>query len=363
MSVQACMAKNITVPCLNSLNRFKIKYKMDKGITPSLFFGGTAYLGISRNKEFRKLVFEGMEQYGVNHGASRNNNITLDIFSIAEDTAAKRFHAEGAIIVSSGYLAAQLVVQHYYASHQLIYAPETHPALWIGTPDPPKMKFSDWVEQTIFRINTSERPSLIISNSLNNLIPEIYDFTWLNRLDPTKKTVLLIDDSHGIGITGEHGEGIFSHVPKLPGVELIVIASMAKALGIDAGLILGYQEGINTLRNSPIYAGSSPPSPGMLYAFVHADEIYTHELNNLRHNLRFFTDLLKSTDDLFFIYDFPVFLILEDSVASFLQKNGFHISSFPYPDPKGKEINRIVISSIHQREELEILADTINRSF
>ena len=48
----------------------------------SLFFGGTAYLGIPHNDEFRKLFIRGMEIYGVNHGASRNNNITLDIFSI-----------------------------------------------------------------------------------------------------------------------------------------------------------------------------------------------------------------------------------------------------------------------------------------
>ena len=334
---------------------------MVKGDTQSLFFGGTAYLGMPRNEEFRKLVFEGMERYGVNYGASRNNNFTLDIFSIAEETASKRFLSEDSIIVSSGYLAAQLVVQHYYASHQLIYAPETHPALWIGSPKPPIMKFSDWVEKTVSMINDSEKPSLIISNSLNNLVPEIYDFDWLKRIDPAKKAVLLVDDSHGLGIMAEHGEGVFCHLPRLPNIETFVIASMAKALGIDAGIILGNAAGILDLRTSPIYAGSSPPSPGMLYAFVHAEEIYAHELGNLRKNLRLFTDLLESTKNLFFIEDFPVFLLQDDQIALDLLKNGINISSFPYPDPKGNPIHRIVISSIHEREELEILANAIGR--
>ena len=326
----------------------------------TLFFGGTAYLGTPWNPDFRKLVIKGIELYGVNHGASRNNNITLDIFSIAEKTAAKRFKAEDAIIVSSGYLAAQLVVQNYYKSHQLIYAPETHPALWLGIPAAPKMKFSDWVEQVIGQINNSDQPSLIISNSLNNLIPEIYDFSWLHRIDPHKRVIILVDDSHGIGITGDEGEGVYSRIPVLPNVQKMVIASMAKALGVDAGLILGNLSIIEQFRSSPVYAGSSPPSPGMLYAFVNSDVIYRRELKNLRMNLRLFTDLLNSGSGLFFIDDFPVFLLKDDIVAAELLKNGINISSFPYPDPKGKSLHRIVLSSSHQREDLEVLANAIN---
>lgn len=333
---------------------------MDKVSKSTLFFGGTAYLGMPWNKDFRKLVIKGMELYGVNHGASRNNNITLDIFSIAEKTAAKRFLSEDAIIVSSGYLAAQLVVQNYYKSHRLIYAPETHPALWLGIPASTKIKFSDWVEQVIIQINNSDLPSLIISNALNNLIPEIYSFSWLHRIDPNKKVIILIDDSHGIGITGDRGEGAYSRIPELPNVQKIVIASMAKALGVDAGLILGNLSIIEQLRSSPVYAGSSPPSPGILYAFVKSEDIYRDELKKLRMNLRLFTDLLNSGSGLFFINDFPVFVLNDDIIAAGLLKNGINISSFPYPDPKGKSLHRIVLSSNHQKEELEILTNAIN---
>jgi 7-keto-8-aminopelargonate synthetase-like enzyme len=327
----------------------------------TFFFGGTAYLGMPWNADFRKLVIQGMELYGVNHGASRNNNITLDIFSIAEKMAAKRFNADDSIILSSGYLAAQLVVQNYYKSHQLIYAPETHPALWLGIPDAPQLKYSTWVEQTILQINSSDLPSLVISNSVNNLIPEIYDFNWLKRIDPHKKVIILVDDSHGIGITGEHGEGAYSRILNLPNVQKIVIASMAKALGVDAGLILGNAAIIEQFRTSPVYAGSSPPSPGLLYAFVNSADIYSNELKKLRMNLRFFTDLLNSESGLHFINDFPIFLLKDDIIATGLLKNGINISSFPYPDPNGKSLHRIVLNSIHQREDLEILANTIKK--
>ena len=333
---------------------------MKKETALSLFFGGTAYLGMPHNEAFKKLVFEGIEIYGVNHGASRNNNITLDIFSLAENEAARRFRAEDSILLSSGYLAAQLVVQHYFKTHLLIYAPDTHSALWIGNPEATRIKFVDWIEKTISLINTSDQPVMIISNSLNNLIPEIYNFDWLKSIDPNKELVLLIDDSHGIGITGDQGEGIYSRLPQLPHIEIFVIASMAKAMGLDAGVILGKRLSIKNLRSSAVYVGSSPPSPGMLYAFVHAGEIYRQELKNLHKNLRLFTDLLESTKNLFFINDFPVFQLLDDELGEDLLKNGINISSFPYPDPMGKSIHRIVITSIHEREELEILANAIN---
>lgn len=328
--------------------------------TISLYFGGTAYLGMPQNEEFRKLFIRGMEIYGVNHGASRNNNITLDIFSIAENEAAKRFGAEAAILVSSGYLSAQLVIQRYSQTHQLIYAPDTHPALWTGIPNPPLMKFCDWADQTVRTINRSSKPCMIITNSVNNLIPEIYDFSWLNQIESSHQHILLVDDSHGIGITGEDGEGVYKSLLGFNSMDTIVISSLAKALGTDAGIILGKESLIRELRKAPIYVGSSPPSPGALYAFTNAGRIFSDELRKLRFNLRFFTDLLNSTKGLFFIPDFPVFLVLDDQLAVHLKKNGIHFSSFPYPDPNGKSLHRLIISSIHTRDELEILSGLIN---
>lgn len=317
-------------------------------------------MGIPHNEEFRELFIRGMEIYGVNHGASRNNNITLDIFSIAEKEAARRFGAPDSIMVSSGYLSAQLVIQNYKTSHKLIYAPETHPALWLGIPNPPKLKFSDWTEQTVKSVKSSAEPCMIITNSVNNLIPEIYDFSWIKRIDPFHEVILMVDDSHGIGITGENGEGVFKKLLDQEGVRTIVISSLAKALGTDAGIILSDFDTIRELRNTPIYAGSSPPSPGTLFAFTNAEHLYSEELKKLRHNLRLFTDLLISKEKLFFIPDFPVFLVPDEQLAIYLKKNGINFSSFPYPDPKSKLLHRIVISSIHTHEELVILAGLIN---
>ncbi len=320
------------------------------------FFGGTAYLGIPHNEKFKQLVFEGIDLYGTNFGASRNNNVTLDIFSIAEAEAAKRCGAEDSIIVSSGYLAAQLVVQHYQGNYKFIYAPDTHPALWIGKPNPPKMQFSDWANKTIQQVNGSDMPVLLITNSLNNLFPEIYEFDWLNKILPGKSITLLVDDSHGIGITGKGGEGAYSRIQKSSQVELIVIASMAKALGVDAGVILATKQTTDKLRNSPVYAGASPPSPGNLYAYVNGYEVYEEELEKLRFNMKFFKNFIENETGLSYLDDFPVYLIDDPNAGDYLLSNGIVISSFAYPDPKGKALNRVVLNSGHSKEEMRRLA-------
>jgi 7-keto-8-aminopelargonate synthetase-like enzyme len=324
-----------------------------------LFFGGTAYLNIPFNKTFKDLVVDGMDLYGINFGASRNNNVTIDIFSQAEAEAARRCGAEDAIIVSSGYLSAQLVVQHHLHHYSFVYAPETHPALWIGQPQPPQNTFNEWAEQAVEKVNCSDRPVLLITNSLNNLYPEIYDFEWLAKILPGRKVRLLVDDSHGIGITGESGRGVYTRIPKCPDIEHIVIASMAKGLGIDAGVILSSRTIVDELRDSPIYAGASPPSPAILYAYLKGQSIYEEELVKLRENMKFFSSFIENQVKLAHVADFPVYLISNADAGRYLFEKGIHISSFAYPDPKSVALNRVVLNSGHTKEQMRRLVEAI----
>ena len=344
----------MSIPVHNVLN-----IDHDSLVNRKVLFGGTAYLAIPYNEKFKQLVFEGIDRYGINYGASRNNNVSLDVFAMAEVEAAKRCGAEESIIVSSGYLSAQLVIQHYFQKYKFIYAPDTHPALWIGEPKPPIQSYREWTIQTVKEVNSSNQDVLLISNSLNNLFPEIYEFDWLKDILPGKKISFLVDDSHGIGITGKNGEGIYSSMPQIPHIETIVIASMAKALGVDAGVILGTKTTIDKLRTSPVYAGASPPVPGVLYAYINAFAIYQEELEKLRANIKFFTSLIEQTQGISYLTNFPVFLIDDANAGLNLASKGILISSFAYPDPEGKALNRVVLNSGHSEEEMKGLAEAL----
>ena len=324
-----------------------------------LYFGGTAYLGIPQNQEFIDLYLRGIKLFGLNNGTSRNNNIQLGIYNDAEKVAAKRYGSEEALITSSGYLAAQLAVQTLSRAGTLIYAPNTHPALWLNQQPQISCSFKEWKNETIRRLNGSEKKDwVIISNSMNNLVPEIYDFSFLNEVDPEKNIVLIIDDSHGIGVNHD-GSSAWSVLPKKRNIECVVLASMAKALGVDAGLILGGQKTISKLKDTNIFAGASPPSAAGLYAFIHAELIYQNTWNALQQNIRFLAENLNSSWQ--YESSFPAFLIDDPEIDQYFLKDNILISSFPYPDRSSKPINRIVLSSWHETQDIQRLIHSVSK--
>jgi 8-amino-7-oxononanoate synthase len=320
-----------------------------------LYFGGTAYLGIPQNNAFYELFMEGVKRFGLNNGTSRNNNVQLGIYNEVEAFAAAYFGAKDCLITSSGYLAAQLTIKKLSAMGEVRYAPATHPALWLNDAPPTTGSFDTWAKELVEEINKSKAVEwVIVSNSLNNLYPEVYDFSFIEKVDQQKKIVLIVDDSHGIGLIND-GKGIFSALPKLANVETVVVSSMAKALGTDAGLVLASKQVISLLKQTNEFMGASPPAAAGLYAFMHAAAIYKQEQIKLQALTARLGSFLKEDNLWSFIPDFPVFLYDNQEIAQKLLEKRILMSSFAYPDQNGALINRIVLSSWHTFEDIEEL--------
>jgi 8-amino-7-oxononanoate synthase len=326
-----------------------------------LYFGGTAYLGMPQDPNFIQLYLEGIQKFGLNNGTSRGNNVQLAIYNEVEAYAASRFGAEASLITSSGYLAASLTVRYCTKQGgQVRYAPNTHPALWTNGNPLNYADFRTWSAEIVAEINGSEvKKWVLLSNSLNNLYPEIYDFNFVEQLDTDKQITLIIDDSHGIGLINQ-GSSAWQKLPKCNHVEFIVVASMAKALGVDAGVVLGAQQSINHLKQSDEFYGASPPAAAGLYAFMKAEEIYRNAFNQLQQNITLFKQHLPHKDEWHDVADFPVFLCQQPGIAEKLLAQNVLISSFPYPDRNGANLNRIVLSAWHTGQEILELTEALN---
>lgn len=325
-----------------------------------LYFGGTAYLGIPGQQEFFAHYLQGLHDFGLNNGTSRSNNVQLGIYQDAERVAALRFGAESALVTSSGFLAAQMTVRHFAGWGQLEYAPGTHPALWLeGRPDVGG-SFEHWSLELVNKINKSPRERwVVVSNSMNNLFPEWYDFSFLERVAPEKELILIADDSHGIGVLND-GRGSYPVLPRQGQVRGIIVASMAKALGVDAGLVLGPETLIDELKNTETFLGASPPSAAGLFAFIQAEDIYRTELERLLELCRYFEAGLGALKSDFTCLDgFPVYLSADKDLAQRLMEQDILISSFAYPDQFGEVLNRIVLCSWHNKSDLDNLLNIL----
>lgn len=324
-----------------------------------LYFGGTAYLGVPQNCDFMALYVEGLKKYGLNNGTSRGNNIQLGIYDEAERHAAQHFGVEAALITSSGYLAAQLAIKAFFKHGKQLYAPQSHPALWLReAPEVAGNTFVHWAENAVSQINNSkQRQWVLISNALNNLYPELYDFSFLKQIRPEREVILIVDDSHGIGILNQ-GRGIVNLIQAPGNVKVVVVASMAKALGVDAGLVLASREIIQQLKQRQEFLGASPPSAAGLYAFMQAGTLYQKALGQLHSNMNYFSARIHP-QEWSFVSRYPVYFSKDADMHQKLLKHNVLISSFPYPDHRGKLLNRVVMTSEASTQDIDVLLRAI----
>jgi len=327
-----------------------------------LFFSGTAYLGMNYNIRFRELITEGMEMYGNNYGSSRNSNFRLKVYEEAESSLALFAGAPAALTVSSGFMAGQLVVNKLLQDgNYFVFAPNTHPAVCRTHADFYEGDFRQWTEKIteVIAALTTDKIT-IVCNAVDPLFCKPYRFDWVSYLPENKAITLVIDDSHGIGVTGEQGQGIYKHIQHQENINLIVIASLAKAMGIPGGVVLGNADWIEQMRASSFFGTSSPVAPGYLYAFTKTSQVYHDARKKLLENIGWFNRLFPDCGLFASLDDYPVFYTDRHRLADFLHQHGILISSFAYPRPEGKLVTRIIINSAHSKQDIEQLAHCLH---
>lgn len=376
-----------------------------------LFFSGTSYLGVGHQADFRAALSEGIGRYGTVFSASRNNNLQLKIYEEAEDFLATWTGAKAALTVTSGLLAGQLAInllKNKIGTNNektvFIYAPSAHPAVWEAPPQYIFKNQEDFERNVVATVEKEQNaPIVVVSNAVDMLMCQTFDFSWITQLNDSQDITLLIDDSHGIGVTGENGSGIFQKIRNLAkaNVKIIIIASLAKALGIPGGVILSDEATINSIRQNPLFVGASPIVPAYLFAFLAAQPMYAAARETLKNNIDTFNIALKKDSFKSFVSDiqasslspklpisskntegpipntpyfiphtpylfktpfahYPVFFTPENALFEALYKEKIFISHFAYPKPNDPPITRVVLSALHTKGDIEYLAVKIN---
>jgi len=316
-----------------------------------LYFGGTAYLGLSTNPKFQNLLTQSMIKWGSFYGSSRSSNIKLSIFNKAETFFAKQLGAQDAVTTSSGTLAGKLVVEYLSKSENTFYHyPKTHPAILHNKSLP--LFIHGKLHPNL--LNKTPETAVITVDTVLALEVEPTSFEFLNDIPKEKRITLVVDESHSLGIIGDQGEGIFKNISNETLERKIMVASLGKALGLSGGIIASDSSFIEAIKEEVLFVSSSCANAGYLEAYLQSQDLIKQQQKKLKDNLAFLFDNFNPKSSFKFSKNYPVIYCNEANFYDNLYKKNILITNFKYPNYKGL-MSRVVITANHTQEDLKTL--------
>ena len=323
-----------------------------------LYFGGTAYLGLPTHPEFQKLLIKNILQWGTAYGSSRSANIQLTAYENGERFIANFIKAEAALTLSSGMLAGKLVIEtltpetdcffHFPDTHTAIKAQNSLP-FFIGEKINPRLLDSEIEKITV------------LTDSVPSFHVQPVDFTILNSIPSNKEITLVIDESYSLGILGMNGCGIFSTINLSNIKRKIMVSSLGKAFGLTGGVIASDSEFIIQMTTHDTFVSSAGMNAAFVQTMADAAAIFLQQHQKLKDNLNYIKTHLIKNRAIHFDPDYPLIYPEIEGINEIFTANKIIVTNFKYTTDT-KDLNRIVITANHKKEDLDIIIHLLNQN-
>ncbi|MEZ7506850.1 aminotransferase class I/II-fold pyridoxal phosphate-dependent enzyme [Flavobacterium sp. Arc2] len=322
-----------------------------------LYFGGTAYLGMPANPEFQQLIVKNILRWGSAYGSSRNSNIQLTAYEKGEDFLKNYINAEATVTVSSGMLAAKLVIEEL-TPHTDVYFhfPNTHTALKVANSVP----FFIENELNPRLLDSKNERITILTDAVASFQIKAVDLAAIDLIAANKEITLVVDESHSLGVLGNNGCGIISSIDFKNIKRKIMVASLGKAMGVTGGVIASDQSFINQIMNNPSFVSSAGMSPALIEALGEAETIYKSQHMKLKNNLNYIDKHLVKNEAFAFNPEYPVIYPEIEGVNELFNANNIIVTNFKYPTG-GKDLNRIIFTANHTEDDLNKIITILNQ--
>ena len=186
--------------------------------------------------------------------------------------------------------------------------------------------------------------------------------------------LVMVDDSHAVGVLGENGRGSHEYRDVVGRVDIIT-GTLGKALGgASGGYTSGRSEIIEYLRQrSRPYLFSNTLAPTIVSASIAALKLLqadTSLVGKLHSNTAFFRNAMRNAGFDIPDGDHPIIPIMlgEASRAGEMSKRllelGVYVVGFSYPVvPRGKARIRVQVSAAHTTDDLRFAVDCFQKAY
>ncbi|MCL2520734.1 MAG: glycine C-acetyltransferase [Spirochaetaceae bacterium] len=330
------------------------------------------YLGLANHPALKEAAKEGINRWGYGLASVRFICGTQQLHKDLEAALSGFLGTEDTILYSSCYDANGGLFETILGAEDAIISDElNHASIIDGIRLCKAARFryknndmTDLEAKLQEAQAAGHRIKAIVTDGVFSMDGIIANLTGICDLAEKYDAIVIVDDSHGVGVNGQTLRGTHEHCGVIKRIDILT-GTLGKALGgSSGGYTSGKKEIIDILRQrSRTYLFSNTLSPIIAYATLKALQLIesSDELAvNLKENTAYFRKGLKDLG-----YDIvegthPIVPVMTyDEIASqklaekLLEKNVYVIGFFYPVVPKGKARVRTQVSAAHTKEQLD----------
>lgn len=328
------------------------------------------YLGLANHPEIVKAAVRGAEEWGYGLASVRFICGTQQIHKQLEQKISQYLGTEDTILYTSCFDANGGLFETLLTEEDAVISDAlNHASIIDGVRLCRAKRFryntSDMADLELKLQESSDaRFRMIATDGVFSMDGAVARLKEICDLADKYDAMVMIDDSHAVGVLGCKGRGTHEHCGVMGRVDVIT-GTLGKALGgASGGYTSGRKEIIEFLRQrSRPYLFSNTVAPSIVAASIKGLDILM-ESGDLREKLwvntrKFRTEMAANGFDIK-AGDHPIVpimlgdAVLAQKMSSELLKKGIYVIGFSYPVvPKGAARIRVQISAAHSNEDLD----------
>lgn len=209
-----------------------------------LDLAGNDYLGLSRHEAVIAASVAATREWGAGSTGSRLVTGSTTLHAELEDELAEHMGAEAALVFSSGYLANLGVLTSLVGKGDLVVSDAINHASIVDACRLSRARVAIAPHRDVDAVarvlaERAEERALVVVDAVFSVDGDIAPLAELAAVTRRYGAVLLVDEAHGLGVVGEAGRGAV-HAAGLAGADDVVLtATLSKAMGSLGGAVLG----------------------------------------------------------------------------------------------------------------------------
>lgn len=213
---------------------------------------GNDYLGLSAHPAVTAAATAALAGYGLGSTGSRLVRGSTTVHHDLEEDLAGWLGAERALVFSSGYLANVGAIRGLVQPRTLLVSDaHNHASLIDGCrisgAETMVTPHADVDAVRAALAAAPNRPAVVVTESVFSVDGDLAPLAELHAVTRAHGALLLVDDAHGLGVIGPGGAGGATAAGLAGELDVIVTATLSKALGGAGGVVAGPAEFVRHL--------------------------------------------------------------------------------------------------------------------